>query len=276
MNKPKVSILMATYNNANYVTEAIQSILDQTFNDWEFIIVNDGSTDSTLETIKQIAKEDNRIIILNNESNSGVIKSLNKGLKVAKGEYVAKIDGDDVWTHREKLEKQVDFLENNLNYSLVGTWSRIVDRERKHLENMTGPSSDEDIRKIILKYNCFNHSSIVIRKSTLDKVGYYDENRNLCEDYELWLRIGKVAKIFNIPEFWVDYRVNPNSITQTKFDECDVDMNAIKDQYQNDYNLSMWDKIIERARRYYPLWFKHLTYKLKRRTAIIIFKVAKK
>ena len=123
MKNPKVAVLMSVYNGEKYLREAINSILSQTFNDFEFLIINDGSTDGTADILKSYT--DSRIKIINNEKNIGLTKSLNKGLKIAKGEYIARQDADDI-SMPERLKEEVAFLEIHKDYAVVGTFVKIL------------------------------------------------------------------------------------------------------------------------------------------------------
>ena len=130
MKNPKVTVLMSVYNGEKYLQEAIDSILEQTFKDFEFLIINDGSTDKTGEILESY--HDLRIKIINNEKNIGLTKSLNKGLKLARGEYIARQDADDI-SMPERLEKEVEFLETHQDYAVVGAFAKIINKNSEIL-----------------------------------------------------------------------------------------------------------------------------------------------
>ena len=213
---PKVSVLLPTHNGATYIIHAIYSVLWQTYNDFEFIIINDWSTDWTEEIVKGYQKDDPRIIYIKNEENIGLIKTLNNWLKLAKGEYIARIDDDDFWQDHDKLLKQVRFLDENPEYWLVGTSIVSVNEQWREIGKVSSRVSDETIRKNLLRYNQFVHPSIMMRKSVLEHVWWYDEKALYVEDYELWLRIGKISKFHNLPDYSTRYMIRKGSISWQK------------------------------------------------------------
>lgn len=212
-NNPRISIILPTYNGAKYIRKAIESVISQNFFDWELMIINDGSTDNTEEIIEEYKSKDNRIVYIKNDSNLGIQKTFNKGLGEAKREYVARIDDDDEWIDKDKLANQVEFLDNNQDYVLVGTGVIIVDVSSKEVLRYLMPTGDKEIRKKLLGINCFVSSSILFRKVSLDKVG---NPESLLEDYDLCLRIGKTGKLANMARYSVKYRLNNTGINSQK------------------------------------------------------------
>lgn len=212
MKEDLVSIIMSTYNNALYIEKAIQSVLSQTYNNFEFIIINDCSSDNTSQIVNKIS--DPRIVYIENKENLGLIENLNTGISFAKGKYIARIDSDDYWIDPDKLKKQVFFLEKNSEYSLVGTWARVFDSDGQENFRIKPPINDSEIRRHILLKNCFVHSSVVFRKNMAAEVGAYAEREKYVEDYGLWLRLGKSCKFANIGEYCVGYLYNEGGETQ--------------------------------------------------------------
>jgi len=213
MDKPMVTVLMSVYNGERFLKEAIDSILNQTFTDFEFLIINDGSTDRSVEIIESY--EDPRIRLINNEKNLKLIASLNKGISLARGKYIARMDCDDV-SMPDRLEKEVDFLEKSLDYGLVGTYYTVIDGEGKDQYNVSYPSSNELI-KLFLSLNCpLAHGSIMGRTELFKQNLYGSEESYAVEDYELWTRMSKVTKIHNIPEYLFKYRIYGESFSDTK------------------------------------------------------------
>jgi len=212
---PKVSVIISVYNGSKFLDQAIESILKQTFVDFEFLIVDDASTDSCPEIISTWAKKDSRISVIKNNLNIGLTKSLNKGIEMAKGEYIARIDADDV-CYPKRLEKQVAFLDANKNCALVGSWAEIINDKNNILRVVKYPTESAKLKRDLIKYNPFFHSSIMIRKSTLTNVGMYDENFRFAQDYELYFRIAKKYDIANLPETLIKYREIKDSITSKK------------------------------------------------------------
>ena len=181
----KVSVIMAVYNEENYLKIAIESILNQTYKDFEFIIIDDASTDNSLEIISVFAKQDKRIRIIQNNVNEGLTKSLNKAIRVAQGDIIARFDVDDI-SLPKRLEKQVNFLQNNSNVAFCGT-NVIVKQNIK--DTRMKSFKLKDIRKNLIQNNCFVHSTICIRKKIFKIFGFYNEKYLYGQDYELWCRL---------------------------------------------------------------------------------------
>lgn len=197
MKDSKVTVLMSVYNGEKYLREAIDSILNQTFRNFEFLIINDGSTDRTAEILESY--NDPRIKIINNERNMGLTKSLNKGLKMARGEYIARMDADDI-SEPNRLKKQVEFLDMHPSIGVVGINSYIIDESGNILTKMERPTSHEKIIAKILGENQMVHGSLMMRKKLLETRGYYDEEFVLAQDYELLLRLSSITKLANLSE----------------------------------------------------------------------------
>jgi len=213
MKNPKVTVLMSVYNGEKYLKEAIDSILGQTFKDFEFIIINDGSTDKTREILESY--NDPRIKLINNKKNIGLTKSLNKGLRLARGEYIARQDSDD-FSMPERLEKEVLFLDHNENIALVGTYYYMINEKGKILNTIKPSIKNEEIKSKLLNGNQFGHGSVMFRKKCIQEVGYYREEAGPVEDYDLWLRISDRYNIANIPVPLYKWRINVKSVSVTK------------------------------------------------------------
>ena len=199
MKKPLVSIIMPVYNEEASIKKAIKTVIDQTYKKFELIVIDDGSTDGTSNIVKTLQKLDERIIYLRNEENRGTTYSLNRGLRRALGEYIARIDGDD-WYHPRKLELQVKFLEGRSEYGIVGTFYILVDESGRAVK-VRLPVTHSEIMKRMAYRNAFAHSSIMVRRSVLDMVGYYDERYEYAQDYDLYFRILEVSKGYNLPSY---------------------------------------------------------------------------
>ena len=209
MKNPKVTVLMSVYNGEKYLQEAIDSILRQTFKDFEFLIINDGSTDKTGEILESYNNP--RIKIINNEKNIGLTKSLNKGLRLARGEYIARQDADDI-SMPERLEKEVEFLEMHQDYAVVGTFAKIINENSEILYFLERPVEDLKIREIFKKDNCIIHGSSMIRRACLSDTGFYNELIIRSQDYELWLRLSKKYRLANIPKYLYIWRKHDENI----------------------------------------------------------------
>jgi len=212
---PKVSVVMSVHQGERYLEEALGSVLGQTWRDYEFVIVDDGSTDGTDMILRRHAARDRRIALLKNERNVGLTKSLNRALSVAQGEYVARQDADDVSMPR-RLESQVRFLETRPAVGLVGTACRVIDAEGRTVGDYTWPGSDAAIRWHMLFHNAFCHSSIMWRQAAFgEDAPRYDERYRYSQDYALWSGLLTRTSGANLDELLVSYRVHDRSIEST-------------------------------------------------------------
>lgn len=211
---PLVSILLPSYkSNPKLLEEAIMSILLQSFKNWELIIIDDTPTLEISSSLHYYTTLDPRIRIINNGKNLGIVASLNNWIQHSLSRYIARIDDDDLWIDPDKLQNQVLFMEQYPEYAVIGTRALHSFEDGLEIPWMT-PLTDIAIRKEIL-YNCpFHHSSVLIRRSALNKVGNYNSEYEGIEDRELWLRIGKEYKLANLEHYSTIYRhLNSNSIT---------------------------------------------------------------
>ena len=208
---PKVSILMPVYNSEKYLTHAIDSILKQTFDDFEFLIFDDGSADDSLEIISSY--RDSRIHIFKSDQNYGHIFHLNRGLEIAKGKYIARMDADDI-AHPERLEYQVKFLEKNSDIGVCGTWYKEFGRQNNLVKH---PVDDQGIRLKLLFESCaLGHPTVMMRKLIFDTYSLkYFQSEYPAEDYWLWIRISLVSKLANIPKVLLFYRTHIKQVSKT-------------------------------------------------------------
>ncbi|MEO0132855.1 MAG: glycosyltransferase [candidate division WOR-3 bacterium] len=206
---------MPAYNAEKYISEAIESILNQTFKDFEFIIVDDASTDKTWEIIQEYARKDERIKSLKNDINMKIAKTLNYGIQHASGLYIARMDADDI-SLPERFELQVNFMNNNPDVVVLGGGMIIIDEDGKPISKRSYYSNDEEIRRHIFLFSPFCHPTIFIRKDAFDNTGGYDPYYESAEDYELYSRLGRLGKFANLKEFIIKYRLTPNSVTAKK------------------------------------------------------------
>lgn len=211
---PQVSVILPVFNAQSYLRESIDSILAQSFEDFELIIVNDGSTDDSLGVISSYA--DKRIILINQE-NAGLPISLNRAIRLAKGQYLVRQDADDV-SLPSRLKEQVAYLDAHPQCALLGTWADILVENTPTDRGLNHPHLNGDIQMKLLFFNCFVHSSVMIRKIALEKSGLYPEDPDKFppEDYDLWLRIAKYFEIANLPKPLLQYRELPSSISRSK------------------------------------------------------------
>lgn len=201
---------MPVYNGEKYIKETVDSVLGQTFSDFEFIVIDDGSTDGTLGILKNF--NDNRINILN-QNHGGIVKALNLGIKESQGEYIIRIDADDICTFN-RFETLVKYMDENVYVSICGSWARTIDENNNFIGELKYPPiNHKDIKKYAILHNPFIHPSVIIRKKVFDKVGLY-KNFKHNEDYELWTRILKIGKGHNLSGFLIDYRIHQNQVTR--------------------------------------------------------------
>ena len=231
-----ISIILPTYNGSKYIQRAIESVISQTYKNWELIIVDDCSSDNSFDIINNFL-HDERIEYFKNDRNLGIQKSLNYGISVAKGYYIARIDDDDIWIDKEKLAKQMAFLEKNKDHVLLGTGVVVYDESNKYLYKYLLPETDKEIRNKILLKNCFVHSSVIFQKEKFILVGGYDEGEYTrhVEDYDLWLRLGSVGKMINIQEYSTGFTFRENSLSsKNKIEQFKKNITLIK-KYKNKY-----------------------------------------
>jgi glycosyltransferase involved in cell wall biosynthesis len=213
--KPKVSVIIPTYNRAHIITRAIQSVLDQTYKDFEIIIVDDGSTDNTESVVKSF--NDNRIIyIRSNNTNKGVASARNIGIKLSKAEYIAFQDSDDVW-YPYKLEKIMKVIEDHSNIDFIYSYGKVL-RQGTFIRDVGKNPGINNISKKELIINLFRSNSIptqgvVVRKDKIIKVGGFDESFISASDHELWLRLIPICDIYYLDEPLFDVNFSEESIT---------------------------------------------------------------
>lgn len=208
----KVSVIIPTYNDTKYIKNSIESVLSQSFKDFEIIVIDDGSTDNTKSILNSYI-ESKKIFYLFQE-NKGQTIARNNGILVAKGLYVAFIDSDDEWIDKDKLKKQVDFLDYNPDYVLVGTAGVVVNENKNKIIDYVVPDTDYKIKQNILFKNPFILSSILVRKNMLNKAGLFISREYInAEDYNLWLRIGLLGKFCNITDPMTMYMMREGNIS---------------------------------------------------------------
>ena len=206
---------MSVYNGERYLVEAIESILNQTFTDFEFIIINDGSTDGTADILRSY--KDRRIRIFE-QSNIGLTRSLNRGVALARGEYIARMDHDDL-SMPERFARQVAFLDAHPEVGVVGTACLVYNEVRGIEWKYAVATSDDECRRDLIKGNQFVHTSVMMRKSVLQAVGAYNEAYRYLQDYELWVRLAGRTRLANLPEVLVVRRYHWGAVSTTRSTE---------------------------------------------------------
>ena len=205
---PEITVLMSVYNGEKYLRESIESILNQTYKNFEFLIINDASTDSSRDII--LSYNDPRIRLVDNEQNIGLTRSLNKGLKLAMGEYIARMDADDI-SMPERFEKEIEFFENHPNHAVVGTFVKVIDEKSDVILSLKKYVHDAQIRDYLKIDTHIAHGSAMIRKKCILDVGFYNESMIRSQDYDLWLRLSEKFMLANIPEYLYMWRKHNNN-----------------------------------------------------------------
>lgn len=232
MKQPKVSVLLGVLNQEVYLPACIESVLEQTFSDFEFIILNDGSTDRTWEIIQDYAKKDSRIRPFSFPEKQGIAVGCNFTVAQARGEYLARIDGDDIWKP-EKLLQQVEYLDQHPECGVCFTQVEVIDFEGNIISGVDcngadqlfaqeNKSQSQWLRQLFTSGNCLNHPSSVIRRSAFEKIGGYQNDFQQFPDFDLWLRLIQICEFYIIPEQLIRYRyitsstsiLSPNTVSR--------------------------------------------------------------
>lgn len=213
---PDISIITVTRNRAGFIAKAIESVLKQSFTNWELLVLDDNSNDATEAIVGSYTAKDSRIKYFKNSPALGISGNRNKGLSLATGKYIAVLDSDDFWLNTDKLQKQYDFLDQNSDYVLIGTNIRIIDEKENFIKNTNFEIEDLEIRKKILRDNQIPHSSVLLKTCTVKELGGYDEKLSCVEDLDLFLRLGKVSKLKNLPEITTAYTRHTDGTSQKR------------------------------------------------------------
>lgn len=274
---PLISVLMPVYNAQHHVAQAIESILNQSFADFEFLIVDDGSTDRSLKILQRYAKQDSRIRLVT-RPNKGIVQTLNQMLAIAQGELIARMDADDV-AMPDRLARQVEFLRQHPEVVCVGGAQDWIDEAGRFLLHHPEAEQDAEIQQLALTGQTpINHPSALIRRSALLQVGGYDESMYPAEDLDLWLKLGEIGKLANLKDTVLQYRQHNQSVsermqveqTQQRRNACQQAWN--RRNIQGHFHESEPWRPVDRPSRYrfitmYGWWF----FNAGKRTAAIIY-----
>ena len=214
ISAPLISVVMSVYNGEKYLRESIDSILDQTYKNFEFIIINDGSTDSTKEII--LSYDNPKICLIDNEENMGLTRSLNRAIELSRCEYIVRQDADDI-SLAERLEKQLGYMKGHPQVAVVGCFGSVF-----NANGIVGTAgnfrlSTKGIKRYLAKKNLLVHGSVMMRKSHLAKVGYYREFFHHSQDYDLWLRLSEHFDLAILPKPLYQYRITADAISVSRF-----------------------------------------------------------
>ncbi len=209
---PETSVIMSVYNTECYLAEAVESILGQTYRDFEFVIINDGSTDGTGRILADFRKKDDRIVILENPRNIGVSKSLNIALRAARGKYIARMDPDDI-SRKDRLLMQISYMREHPEVGLLGSFIESIDEGGTVTGRWVYPTDIISIKWRLIFSNALAHPSVVYKKDLVLSCGGYDESLLSGIDYDLWVRLSRVTLIHQMTDYLVKWRTNRDSMT---------------------------------------------------------------
>jgi glycosyltransferase involved in cell wall biosynthesis len=212
---PTVSVLLPVYNAETYLRASLDSVLSQTFVDFELLAFDDGSTDGSLAILREYEASECRLKVFSRE-NRGLVPTLNELIKLARGRYLARLDADDICLP-ERFRKQVAFLESSPDHNVVGGWFEFINAKGQPIGVVRPPTSHEKIDQANLRgLSSICHPTAMIRKSAVIRAGYYDEKLGPAEDLDLWLRLAEMGKVANIPEIVLCYRIHSASVSEAK------------------------------------------------------------
>ena len=210
---PAVSVLLPVYNSERYVRKAIESVLAQTFADFELLIIDDGSTDRSLDIVREYEAKDSRVHIFSRE-NRGLVSTLNELIEKSRGRYLARMDADDICLP-DRFKKQVAFLDMHCECAIVGSFREVINSKGQRIEIVSHPTHHDEIDQLHLKgHCCFTHPSVMLRKSVAISLDGYDPQFEMAEDLEFWLRLAECGKMANLPEVLIQYRVHDKAISE--------------------------------------------------------------
>lgn len=209
----KISVIMSAYNAADYIETSVQSLLVQTYADFELIVIDDCSKDATGEILEKFAKNDPRIILIKNDVNEGLTKNLNKAFRHSNGKYIARMDSDDI-ARRDRLEKQAKYLDMHTDIDICGSWAYRIDEKGFGHIKLKPKVNEHEIKARLVCGNFIIHPSVMMRREVLKKTPY-DENYRTVQDYKLWIDCWDM-RFHNIPECLMYYRDNIKGISRTE------------------------------------------------------------
>ena len=227
---PKISLIMSVYNGEDYLAETVESVLCQTFTEWEFIIINDCSTDNTSKILAEYASKDARVKVHTNETNLRLPSSLNKALSLAEGKYIARMDADDICMP-DRLQKQYDFMEANPNVDLSSCRFLTLKNGAYSSGGCGGKGDSESIKALLLVTNPILHPGIIAKADVIKELGY-DKNFTCTEDMELWTRfVLNNKRVEILSEYLMIYRLHDKQITETTLDKQRKEVINVQKKY---------------------------------------------
>lgn len=254
-NKPLVSVVMPAYNAQKYIGSAIESILNQTFKKLELIIINDVSTDKTLDIISSFAKKDSRIKVVSNDTTLNIARSLNKGIGLALSNVIARMDADDI-AFSNRLEFQYKLINSSKTIAVVGANVLIIDERGVETATRSYPDSSKELKNCLFKYSPFAHPVVCFKKNLFEEVGQYNPKYSPTEDLDLWFRLGRKYEFGSIKEPLLKYRIYEKSSSHRMIKDLEIlvfkiRFNAI---IKYGYRPNLYD-IIYNLFQFITLWF---------------------
>lgn len=255
MGKFKISVVMPAYNTQEYISSAIESILNQTFKKFELIIVNDCSTDDTRKIIELFARKDSRIKLINNEIRLNIASSLNKGISMASSNIIARMDADDI-SLSNRLELQYKLINSSKGIAVVGANMIVMDIDENETAIRSYPSSSKELKACLFRYSPFAHPVVCFRKSMFDKVGGYNPKYSPTEDLDLWFRLGSKYEFASVKEPLLKYRLYQNSSSHKSLKDLEILVFKIRFEaiIKYGYRPSFFD-LIYNVLQFITLWF---------------------
>jgi glycosyltransferase involved in cell wall biosynthesis len=215
VTSPRVSVILSVHDGEAYLGQVVASVFQQAFTDFEFIVIDDGSTDRTPEILGSF--RDPRIVVIS-QPHEGLTVSLNRAIKWSRGELIARMDADDV-ALPERLARQVAYLDAHSEVGLLGTGSEEITPSGEVVATVVPPATDSEIRQVLIRRNPFVHSSVMARRGLIERAGGYDERLPVAQDYDLWMRMAALTRMANLPEPLVRRRLLPGRVSRARDSE---------------------------------------------------------
>jgi glycosyltransferase involved in cell wall biosynthesis len=265
---------MLTFNRPQFIGRAIESILAQQFQDWELLVVHDGPNEEIPVLMREWQKRDSRIHYFRRTIPGNIAEASNFGLAHARGEYIAVLDDDDFWTDAEKLSKQTAFLDSHPGYCGCGGGVIVIDPDGREQMRYLKPEHDEQIKRLALMANPLAHSATLYRRESALQTGGYDETLAGFQDWDLWLKLGKIGKLYNFPEYFLEYRVWQGSGSFQQSKRNTQSAIRITRRYRRDYAgfpIAFPMALLYHAYAHLPVGVQRITYSFLSRLKKVIF-----
>jgi glycosyltransferase involved in cell wall biosynthesis len=215
MTSPKVSVMVPVYNTGQFLAATIEALISQSYRDMEIVIIDDGSKDESPQILREFAARDGRIRLTIRE-NRGIVATRNELLAQSRGQYLAVNDADDI-SVTDRIEQQVAYLDSHPNVVAVGGWWDMIDAAGRFLTTFKAPTTNAEIQSALLVGHCsLTHSCVMMRRQAVEKVGGYDARFTFGHDFNMWLRLGEVGELANMPRVLARFRLHEGSVSETK------------------------------------------------------------